>query len=209
MGMTSTYINRANTNQRLLAPASDAACPNPGDIRKALPFSRNHEARRAKLLGHVLRSSDVDPLRQVSFTPSSASRIDYGKKGVGRPRLFMKTSKTCPATQKLLSKTSGHVMHPCEAIFNTKVLICPCPCCVNALLSSDFQQSQQGRAENKHLRKRNNHHPDNQDTVKLIVTILYRAHSTCPCDRACRSGSCTMSSSRAPRKGVRELTVAV
>ena len=86
MGMSSTYINRANTNQRLLAAASDAAFPNPGDTRKVLPFSRYHEERRAKLLGHILRSPDVDPLRQVSFTPSTASRIDYGKKRVGRPR---------------------------------------------------------------------------------------------------------------------------
>ena len=51
MGMTSTYINRANTTQRLLAAATDAAFPNPGDTRKALPFNRNHAASRAKLLG--------------------------------------------------------------------------------------------------------------------------------------------------------------
>ena len=53
---------------------------------KFLPFSKKHEERQAKLLGHILRSSDADPLRQASFTPSSASRIDYGKKRVGRPR---------------------------------------------------------------------------------------------------------------------------
>ena len=86
MGMTSTYINRANTNQRLLAAATDAAFPNPGDTRKVLAFSKYHEERRAKLLGHFLRSSDVDPLRQVSFTSSSASRIDYGKTRACRPR---------------------------------------------------------------------------------------------------------------------------
>ena len=44
MGMTSTYTNRANTNQRLLAAASDAAFPNPANTRKVLPFSKYHEA---------------------------------------------------------------------------------------------------------------------------------------------------------------------
>ena len=41
---------------------------------------RYREERWAKFLGHFLRSSDVDSLRQASFTPSSASGIDYGKK---------------------------------------------------------------------------------------------------------------------------------
>ena len=89
VGMLSKYeINQIGSMrfQRILAAASDAAFPNPGDTRKVLPFSRYHEERRAKLLGHILRSSDVDPLRQVSFTSSSASRIDYGKTRVGLPR---------------------------------------------------------------------------------------------------------------------------
>ena len=30
-------------------------------------------------------SNDEDPLRQVSFAPSSALRVDYGKKCIGRP----------------------------------------------------------------------------------------------------------------------------
>ena len=47
---------------------------------------RYREERCAKFLGHFLRSSDVDSLRQASFTPSSASGIDYGKKRVGWPR---------------------------------------------------------------------------------------------------------------------------
>ena len=42
--------------------------------------------RRAKLLGHILRSSNDDPMRQVSFLPHSASRVGYGKKRVGKPR---------------------------------------------------------------------------------------------------------------------------
>ena len=55
----------------------------PGKFYRSVDITKS---ARAKLLGHILRISDVDPLRQVSFTPSTASRIDYGKKRVGRPR---------------------------------------------------------------------------------------------------------------------------
>ena len=81
-----TYIDRANTNARLLEEASMIAFPSRDDQRKILLFSEFHNLRRAKLLGHILRSTNSDPLRQVSFMPNSASRIDYGKKRVGKPR---------------------------------------------------------------------------------------------------------------------------
>ena len=81
-----TFIDRANTNRKLLEEASAIAFPSPGDNRKIILFSQFHDARRVKLLGHILRSSNDDPLRQVSFLPSSAYRINYGKKRVGKPR---------------------------------------------------------------------------------------------------------------------------
>ena len=103
MGMSPTFINRANTNRKLLEAASAAAYPNPGDTRKVLPFSKYHEERRVKLLGHILRSNDQDPMRQVSFIPSSALRVDYGKKRVGRPRQnWLMFSKKYAYENKLL-----------------------------------------------------------------------------------------------------------
>ena len=103
MGMSSTFINRANTNQKLLEAASATAYPNPGDARKVLPFSKYHEERRVKLLGHILRSNDQDPMRQASFIPSSALRVDYGKKRVGRPRQnWLMFSKKYAYENKLL-----------------------------------------------------------------------------------------------------------
>ena len=59
--------------------ASAAAYPNPGDTRKVLPFSKYHEERGVELLGRILRSNDQDPMRQVSFTPSSALRVDLAR----------------------------------------------------------------------------------------------------------------------------------
>ena len=81
-----TYIDRTNINAKLLEEASMTAFPSRDDQRKILLFSEFHNLRRAKLLGHTLRSADSDPLRQVPFMPSSATRIEYGKKRVGKPR---------------------------------------------------------------------------------------------------------------------------
>ena len=86
LGMHSTFINRANTNRKLLETATAAAFPTPGDRRRTVCFSEYHQRRHAKLLGHVLRSANDDPLRQLSFMPYSATRIDYGKRRRGHPR---------------------------------------------------------------------------------------------------------------------------
>ena len=50
------------------------------------PFSTTLEERRAKLAAHILRSSDNDPMRQVTYKPGSADAIEIGKRRVGRPR---------------------------------------------------------------------------------------------------------------------------
>ena len=47
------------------------ALPDPGDHTK---FSNLHLNRQAKLLGHVVRSLNDDPLREVSFEPDTAAK---------------------------------------------------------------------------------------------------------------------------------------
>ena len=80
-----THVDRTNTNAKPLEEASMIAFPSRDDQRKILLFTEFHNLRRAKLLGHILRSTSSDPLRHVSFMPSSAGRIriDYGKQRVG------------------------------------------------------------------------------------------------------------------------------
>ena len=51
-----------------------------------MPFSKAYKYRRQKLLGHVLRSSNVDPLRQVTFVEDSAKPLAYTKRRSGKPR---------------------------------------------------------------------------------------------------------------------------
>ena len=82
----STFIDRRNTNKSLLEEASSIAYPSRCDRRKIIPFSEYHMNRRVKLLGHILRSNGNDPMRQISFLPDSAHRVEYGTKRVGKPR---------------------------------------------------------------------------------------------------------------------------
>ena len=70
----------------LLEQASSIAYPSRCDRRKIIPFSEYHMNRRVKLLGHILRSNGNDPMRQISFLPDSAHRVEYGTKRVGKPR---------------------------------------------------------------------------------------------------------------------------
>ena len=74
------YVNRANTNTRLFEAASQAAG------KPVVPFDRMLGTGRGKLAGHILRSLDTDPLRQVSYQPSSAQPYEIGRRRVGRPR---------------------------------------------------------------------------------------------------------------------------
>ena len=86
LGMETTFINRANSNKRVYQEATKTAFPKPGDMREIKRFSEFHNERKARLLGHILRADNNDPLRQVSFQPGTAYRVQYGKKRVGKPK---------------------------------------------------------------------------------------------------------------------------
>ena len=76
--LETTFINRANSNQKVFEIATRTAYPNPDDNRHIKRFSDFHKERKANLLGHILRASEDDPLREVNFQPGTAYR--------GKPR---------------------------------------------------------------------------------------------------------------------------
>ena len=82
LNLPPTFIDRRFTNRHVLQRASDLMSTH-GNI---ILFSHCYNERRAKLLGHIARTSQEDPLRQISFQPDSVNRIPYGKKRSGRPR---------------------------------------------------------------------------------------------------------------------------
>ena len=84
MKMQTTYIDRQDTNQRVYQRASEIAYPlGNGSIE---PFATTLDERRVKLAGHILRSPNNDPLRQVTYEPDNAEPVEIGKRRIGRPR---------------------------------------------------------------------------------------------------------------------------
>ena len=86
LNMETTFINRANSNKRVYEKASELAYPKPEDKRQVKRFSDFHKERKAKLLGHIARTEDSDPLREITFQPGTTYRVEYGKKRIGKPR---------------------------------------------------------------------------------------------------------------------------
>ena len=70
----------------VIQKASSIAYPDRNNPRSIQLFSIHYNEKRAKLLGHIIRTSDADPLRQISLEAQSANRVQYGKKRCGRPR---------------------------------------------------------------------------------------------------------------------------
>ena len=67
-----------------------------------LLFSHYYNERRAKLLGHIARTTQQDPLRQISFQPNSVNRVPYGKRGT------VDQGKTgCTTPKKIQRKTAS------------------------------------------------------------------------------------------------------
>jgi len=80
-----TFVDRRFSNARVYELASETAYPN-DPHRKVRPFSEILDEKRVRLAGHILRTADNDPLRQVAYEPGTASIKQVGKRRVGRPR---------------------------------------------------------------------------------------------------------------------------
>lgn len=83
--LTTTFIDRRNTNTRVYELASEIAFPNQ-PTKRIKPFSQELDERRVKLAGHILRAQASDPLRQVSYQAGSGDPLQIGKRRVGHPR---------------------------------------------------------------------------------------------------------------------------
>ena len=58
-----------------------------GEHRKKLrAFSEDYKFRKIKLLGHIIRADNSDPMRKVTFAENSIEEWAIDKRRVGRPR---------------------------------------------------------------------------------------------------------------------------
>ena len=76
-----------------------------GEHRKKLrPFSEDYKYRKIKLLGHVIRAGDTDPMRKVTFMPSTIKEWGTAHRRVGRPK-----DQWLYETKKLVWKKCRHM----------------------------------------------------------------------------------------------------
>ena len=58
-----------------------------GEHRKKLrAFSEDYRYRKTKLLGHVIRADNSDPMRKVTFAPNTVEEWGFAQRRVGRPK---------------------------------------------------------------------------------------------------------------------------
>ena len=72
--LETTFVNRRNTNEFVPKSASEHMG------HDVLRFSDLLHKRKASLAGHIIRTDDNDPLRQVTYTPNTACAYPVGKK---------------------------------------------------------------------------------------------------------------------------------
>jgi hypothetical protein len=79
--ITTTYADRAHTNEWVYQQATQQA------EKEVLPLSKLLIKRSIALLGHVLRESDIQATRHVTFKPNTATAIYLmDKRRVGGPK---------------------------------------------------------------------------------------------------------------------------
>jgi hypothetical protein len=110
LGQKHSYWDRSATNAKILELATEEAYRkgNAKHIaknaeRKIELFSSAYKKRRKKLLGHIIRTENNDPLRQVSLKPDSAIPLNWGTRRLGKPR-----QKWTESTMKKVRKQLRH-----------------------------------------------------------------------------------------------------
>ena len=88
-----TFIDRRYTNARVYELASEIAYHNDAS-RKVKPFSEILDDKRVRLAGHLLRTVDSDPLRQVTYAPGTAAVKQVGKVEQADPGRTVLTVRT-------------------------------------------------------------------------------------------------------------------
>ena len=85
LGMTTTYINRANTNEEVFRRANLHIAANHHGT-KIEPIQDILAHRRIALAAKVLRQNNDSPMRMVSFKKDTAAPVEVLFRRVGRPR---------------------------------------------------------------------------------------------------------------------------
>ena len=86
LGLTTTFIDRANTNKKVFELANELYNPRHIPEKEIKTFGAYVNTKQQKLLAHTIRADEANPLRQATFIPFTAIPIEYPNRRVGRPR---------------------------------------------------------------------------------------------------------------------------
>ena len=89
MKMKTTYVNRANTNERVYDRASAALNEHStGDKGERIitPLRETYQTRKLRLLEQIISLPDKDPVKNITMDPKTLKPIDHGARRVGRPK---------------------------------------------------------------------------------------------------------------------------
>ena len=84
--MKTTFITRANTNQKVFDSANAIFNPKQLPKKNIKPFSSYVFSKQEALLKHIVRSTNEDPLRQATLSFNSPIPFTPLSRRVGRPR---------------------------------------------------------------------------------------------------------------------------
>ena len=87
LGMDHTFINRSNTNTKLLQNANSFKNPNQIPNKDIRPFGEYIQSRQEALLEHTVRAPNDDPLRESMLRYNSPMPLEPIIRRVGRPKV--------------------------------------------------------------------------------------------------------------------------
>ncbi len=85
--------------------------PRDVEFRPLVPISDYIEQRAIKLLGHITRREDNDPLRKVTYHQQSVNPKVHHKKRVGHPRTHWTMYYIDKSCKKLVRDRCPYLMH--------------------------------------------------------------------------------------------------
>ena len=85
MGVPPAFIDREWTNEKVMKMANDEIDPEK-QTWKIKKISEVVSQKHIGLLGHVIRASENDPMKQVTFEYKSMRPLIPANRQVGRPR---------------------------------------------------------------------------------------------------------------------------
>ena len=87
LAMTTTFIDRANTNERVFEKANAVINASTNRQEKTVEnFQAIYQKRKLQLFQRVAAASNADPMRQASLRANTVHPVEYGIRRVGRPR---------------------------------------------------------------------------------------------------------------------------